>query len=59
MSLDQVDKSYKILILGESGVRKSSIFRRILFNNFEEKFFSTIGRDVGLKKMMINELKIG
>ena len=42
-------KELKILVLGESGVGKTSILRRYLFNQFEEANASTIGVELDTK----------
>ena len=42
-------KELKILVLGESGVGKTSILRRYLFNQFEEANASTIGVELNTK----------
>ena len=35
--------TYKILVLGESGVGKTSLIRRFVENKFKESYLSTIG----------------
>ena len=41
----QVPKEIKILLLGESNVGKTSIFKRFIFNKFDKNQGSTIGVD--------------
>lgn len=41
----QYDVEYKIIILGESRVGKSSILRRLKTNQFTENTISTVGLD--------------
>ena len=38
--------SYNIILLGNTGVGKSSIFRRLKNNTYKETFISTIGMDI-------------
>ena len=47
-------KEFKILLLGESDVGKTSIFKRYLFNNYEEKMMSTIGVELETKILNYN-----
>ena len=47
-------KEFKILLLGESDVGKTSIFKRYLFNNYEEKMMSTIGVESETKILNYN-----
>ena len=42
-------KEFKILFLGESGVGKTSIFKRYLYNKFDEAMGSTIGVELDTK----------
>lgn len=45
---------YKILILGDSGVGKSSILIRYVDDNFHESYISTIGVDFRTKTISVN-----
>ena len=47
-------KEFKILLLGESDVGKTSIFKRYLFNKYEEKMMSTIGVELETKILNYN-----
>ena len=45
---------YKVLVIGEVGVGKTSLVNRIVYNSFSEKYKSTIGCEFGLKIIQIN-----
>lgn len=40
---------YKVLVIGEVGVGKTSLVNRIVYNSFSEKYKATIGCEFGLK----------
>jgi Ras-related protein Rab-1A len=48
------DRLFKILIIGDSGVGKSSVLVRFSDNHFDESFIQTIGVDFKIKTMEIN-----
>ena len=50
----EYDYIYKILIIGNSGVGKSSILLRFTDNIFKDSFISTIGVDFKVKTIKIN-----
>ena len=50
--------NFKIIILGESGVGKSSIIKRAVQNKFDANYQATIGFDFLLMHFQVNELKI-
>lgn len=50
----EYDKLYKVLIVGESGVGKSSILLRFCEEPFVESYISTIGVDFKIKTLHIN-----
>ena len=50
-----VQKKLKIVVLGTSGVGKSSIIQRYCKNNFKSNVSSTIGIDFQVKKVRIPE----
>ena len=52
------DHLYKILIIGDSGVGKSSIIVRYTEDTFSENMFSTIGVDFKIKTIDHNKKKI-
>ena len=45
---------YKVLVIGESGVGKTSLTNKIVFNTFAEKYKATIGCEFGLKIIEID-----
>lgn len=52
--MDEYDKLYKILIIGESGVGKSSIMMRYCDDTFESCHMSTIGVDFKIKTYVVD-----
>ena len=44
-------KEIKIILLGESGVGKTSFFKRFIFNEYGEQFVSSIGVDYAFKNI--------
>ena len=45
---------YKVLVIGDSGVGKTSLTNKIVFNSFSEKYKATIGCEFGLKILDLN-----
>ena len=45
---------YKVLVIGDVGVGKTSMVNRIVYNTFSEKYKATIGCEFGLKILEIN-----
>ena len=43
MNINDIEESFKIIILGNSDVGKTSILQRFIFNTFSESILSTIG----------------
>ena len=52
------EKIYIVITLGNSGVGKSSIIKRYLYNTFEDDALSTIGLSFGFKDIDIGDNKI-
>ena len=50
--------NFKIIIIGDSGVGKSSILKRAVKNTFDENYQNTIGFEFLLMHFNINDLKI-
>jgi len=52
------DETIKILMLGESGVGKSSILTRFVDDKFSTNFLTTLGVEYKHKTIMINDKKV-
>lgn len=52
------DETVKILMLGESGVGKSSILNRFVENKFSTNFITTLGVEYKHKSVAINDKKV-
>ena len=50
--------NYKIIIIGDSGVGKSSILKRAVKNTFDQNYQNTIGFEFLLMHFRVNDLKI-
>mgnify|MGYP002626545118 FL=1 len=50
--------NFKIIIIGNSGVGKSSILKRAVKNKFDENYQATIGFEFLLMHFLVNDLKI-
>lgn len=57
MSSSQIDHVFKILIIGDSGVGKSSILLQYTDGYFNKNLSSTIGVDFRIKIIELNDLK--
>ncbi len=55
---EKVDYQYKILILGDATVGKTSLLIRYIDNKFDEDSLSTLGVDVRYKYVTMNNKKI-
>ncbi|XP_017485937.1 PREDICTED: ras-related protein SEC4-like [Rhagoletis zephyria] len=51
------DRTIKLLIIGESGVGKSSLIRRFVHDKFDDNYDVTIGMDFKGKVVNINGLE--
>ena len=45
---------YKILVIGDSGVGKTSLINRIVYNSFAKKYNVTLGCELAVKTLEIN-----
>ena len=54
-SIEKEPYNFKIILLGNSNVGKTSIMKRYIDQNFEEKYFNTIGVDYEIKNIKILE----
>jgi len=50
--------NFKLIIIGDSGVGKSSLLKRAVQNRFDESYNATIGFEFLLMHFKVNELKI-
>jgi len=48
-------KKKKIVLLGDSGVGKTSLIRRFVFDQFEDSYIATIGTKVSKKDLMLKK----
>ena len=49
---------YKIVILGDQGVGKTSLLTRFMYESFEENYLSTVGIDFCSKTMYLDDRTI-
>ena len=58
--ISQSDKfiNFKLIIIGDSGVGKSSLLKRAVKNTFDENYKATIGFEFLLMHFKVNDLKI-
>ncbi len=57
-SNDTFDYMFKLIIIGDSGVGKSSLLHRYTFNQFSFETKTTIGVEFGTSQMKIDDKKI-
>ena len=51
----QFDYTFKVVLIGDSGVGKSCILLRYADDKFQESFYATIGVDFRFKNIMIDD----
>ena len=51
---DESEITFKIITVGESGVGKTSIFRRFVYNSFEENTLTTLGLQFSFKDVTLS-----
>ena len=51
-------KSFKLIIIGDSGVGKTSLIKKYTKNKFSPSYLTTIGVEFESKEMVINGEKI-
>ena len=54
MKTKQYDHSFKIVLIGDSGVGKSCILMRFADDKFNENFYATIGVDFRFKNLDVD-----
>ena len=52
------DYTFKIIVVGTSGVGKTAVVQRYVRKSFKENDMSTIGVDIGIKLLQIDNYKI-
>jgi small GTP-binding protein len=45
---------FKVVVVGDSGVGKTSLFRRLLHENFSKEMHTTIGAECGTKTLLVD-----
>ena len=53
--MDNFDYQMKLIFLGDSGVGKSSLFRRFLYSSYTENYCCTTSINFGTKKVTIDD----
>ena len=54
----QFDFTFKIVMIGDSGVGKSCILLRFADDKFNENFYATIGVDFRFKNLTVNDKQV-
>ena len=52
------DYLFKIVLIGDAGVGKTSIVHRFKYNTFVDRYASTIGVDFTIKTIQVDDKKI-
>eukprot|EP00700_Malawimonas_jakobiformis_P003064 EC725526.1.p1 GENE.EC725526.1~~EC725526.1.p1 ORF type:complete len:222 (+),score=16.82 EC725526.1:48-668(+) len=57
-STDDTEHLFKIIVIGDSGVGKSSLLNRFVDDQFSPNFIQTIGVDFKIKTMLYNQKQV-
>ena len=49
---------FKVVVVGDSGVGKTSLFRRLLHENFSKEMHTTVGVECGTKKLTVDGIPV-
>lgn len=58
MSRDNKDKKFRLILLGEQSVGKTSLITRFVYDNFDDTYQATIGIDFICKKMHLEDNRV-
>ena len=51
-------KSFKLIVVGDSGVGKTSLIKKFIKNEFKPNYLTTIGVEFESKEIVVNNEKI-
>ncbi len=54
----KIDHTFKVVLIGDSGVGKSCILLRFADDQFKEHFYATVGVDFRFKNFLVDEKNI-
>ena len=57
MNINEAQESFKIITIGNSGVGKTSLLKRFVFDTFSDKVFSTLGLEYTTKEITLKNGK--
>jgi len=53
--MTQEDNIYKVLLLGEGGVGKTSLTKQFVYNRFDDKYIKTLGTNISKKDIILGK----
>lgn len=45
---------FKVVVVGDSGVGKSCLYKRLLHESFSKEILTTVGAEYGTKKLLVD-----